>query len=165
MKNLIAYKNDPKLKAMLVKEIAWHKEQDMIIQGEYGKENGKWRGCAVGCSIHSLNLKLKTSYRYDDHSVYESALGIPIVLARLEDRIFEGLDKKIALNFPLQFAKAINVGADLSMISYKFLHWLLIDKKNGVINFTKKDNVIKSIEDVADLFKKHIAGNKVLKEE
>jgi len=44
---------------MLVAEIKAHREADQIIQGTYGEgNNGDWKGCAVGCSIHSLNRKL-----------------------------------------------------------------------------------------------------------
>ncbi len=83
---LIAFKGDKKLKSMLVKEIEWHRKQDMIIKGTYEKvENGKWRGCAVGCSIHSLNLKLGKDFKTSEHKVYEDQLGIPRQLAYLED--------------------------------------------------------------------------------
>lgn len=43
-------------KTEFLAEVRKHRENDQIVQGTYGKENGKWRGCAVGCSIHSINL-------------------------------------------------------------------------------------------------------------
>ena len=57
---------------------------------EYG---GKFKGCAVGCTIDSLNLVLGKSYKRHKHSVFEEALGIPEWLALLQDSFFENLPK------------------------------------------------------------------------
>ena len=77
-----------KRKDMMVAEIKRHQDLDMIVQRTYGEENGTWKGCAVGCSIHSINIKLKKKYSTSDHSVYETELGIPKELAYLEDALF-----------------------------------------------------------------------------
>ncbi len=155
---MIAFHGDPKLKKMMVEEIKWHQKQDKIVQGSYAL-NGKF--CAVGCSIESLNRKLGKTYNHSDHSVYEEALGIPRIIAKLEDRLFERLEKEDALKFPLQFIKAVPVGADLSMVWPKFALWLLVDKKVGVIKFAKKDQTKKSIQNVADLYQRKINGEKI----
>jgi hypothetical protein len=63
---LKAFHGDKSLKSDLVKEIKWHKEQDKIIQGTY-ETNGKY--CAVGCSIHSLNIKKGTTFSPSDHTI------------------------------------------------------------------------------------------------
>src|SRR3990167_4422879 len=127
MNTLIAYKGDKKLKSRFVKEVKWHREQDMLVQGTYGEQNGTWKGCAVACSLRSLDkmegAKFKT--RYDQHARYETALGIPEWLARLEDTIFEGLPKEDAMKWPEQFAKAINVGANLEPVKWKFCAFIL----------------------------------------
>src|SRR4051812_3973992 len=105
---MLSYKNDSKLKEMFVSEIEEHRKADQIIKGTYGEgSNGDWKGCAVGCSIHSLNRKLHKSYATNDHSVYETELGIPEWLARLEDTIFEGLPQEDAVLWPTQFAEAV----------------------------------------------------------
>ena len=70
-------------------------------------EGGK--GCAVGCTIHSA-----------DHNQYEKKLGIPIWLARVEDRLFEGMSNKSAKAWPEQFLRAINPGADLNKVRAPF---------------------------------------------
>ena len=107
-------------KTEFIKEIKWHQEQDKVLQGTYGQStNGDWRGCAVGCSIHSINRLKGKDYETDDHSIYESELGIPEWLARLEDTIFEGLPKEKAKKWPLRFAKAIKVGADLDPVKWE----------------------------------------------
>ena len=51
---LISYKNDKELKSMMIEEMKLHQKQDQLIKGVYSKINGVFKGCAVGCSIHSL---------------------------------------------------------------------------------------------------------------
>jgi hypothetical protein len=107
-------------------EIKQHQDSDSIIQGVYDSvENGKFRGCAVGCSIHSINSKLAIDISYLDHTAYETYLGIPTPLALLEDKIFEGLPPNVAKKWPLRFASAIQSGADLDKITTKFIPWVL----------------------------------------
>lgn len=109
-----AYHNDPALKQWALDKIRKHREADKLVQGIYWK-NGK--GCAVGCIIES-----------DDHAEYEAKLGIPQMLARLEDCIFEGLPNEQAMEWPERFLDSIPVGADLSLVGWKFLYWLLTEE-------------------------------------
>lgn len=108
---MLAYHNKPEIKEALLAQLKAHRLADEIIKGVYW-ENGK--GCAVGCTVHS-------GY----HTEYETKLGIPIMLARLEDVIFEGLPNEVAKLWPERFAEAINVGADLSLVGWEFQYWLL----------------------------------------
>jgi hypothetical protein len=114
---LRAYHGDLKIKRKYLSRVRAHAKADEIIHGKYW-ENGK--GCAVGCTIHGSN-----------HSEYETALGIPTVLARLEDTLFEGQSNGKAKTFPARFLSAIKPGADLSLVSWKFLHWLLTEELAG----------------------------------
>lgn len=114
---MLSFHNDPDIKAKYLARVMQHAAADEIIHGKYW-EGGK--GCAVGCSIHSAN-----------HARYETELGIPIMLARLEDRIFEGMSNGRSKQFPVQFLSAIRVGADLSLVGWKFLHWLLTEELVG----------------------------------
>lgn len=113
-----AFDGDKKLKTKYVNRVKDHRDADEIVQGIYW-ENGK--GCAVGCTMEHDNTGINI------HQRMENKLGIPSIVARLEDRIFEGLSNTEAKEFPLQFLKAINPGADLSLVSAKFFVWLLID--------------------------------------
>lgn len=132
---LQSYKNDQNLKDMFLEEIVKHRKADQILQGTYGKTvDGKWKGCAVGCSIHSLNIRLKKNYDTDDHSVYEKALGVPEWLARLEDTIFEGLSAEEAKLWPEKFAKAIPVGVNLEPIKWRFSAYLLKENIDRVLS-------------------------------
>ena len=145
-----------KLKALMVAEIKNHQKQDQIIQGTYGQENGIWKGCAVGCSIHSLNLKLDKDYSTSDHSAYEKELGIPRIIACLEDRIFEGLSVEESKKWPLQFMQAVPVGVDLKLVWPEFAVWLLTDKKHGVIQYAKTGSQRSAIQKVADLYQRKV---------
>ena len=160
---LIAFHGDAELKAAMLREIAWHREQDKIEHGHYGqnfRSQNTFKGCAVGCSINSLNrikgLKLDTG----NHADYEKYLGIPRILARLEDGIFEGMPSAESLDWPGKFLAAIPVGADLSMVWPQFAHWLLVDATDGVIKFAKKEATKLAIAAVGALFARWIAGDK-----
>ena len=156
-----AYNNDKKLKADLVAEALKHQKADEIIQGTYGDEDG-W--CAVGCTIKSYNDKRGKTFNTNDHSMYETELGIPRMLARLEDRLFEGMDLKDAKGFPVKFLRAVNVGADLSMVWTKFIIWLLIDEKDGVIKFASPKGEV-AIKNVAKLYLRKLAGDEPTRDE
>ena len=111
MTELISFHGKQEIKDNLLKQLKAHYEADEIIKGKYWK-NGK--GCAVGCSVHS-----------SDHFEYEKQLGISVVLAKLEDSIFEGLPNKEAKEFPIKFIEAIPVGVNLDSVFYKFFAQLI----------------------------------------
>ena len=115
MEKLIAYHGSEAEKTAIITQLNAHRAADEIIKGQYW-QNGNGR--AVGCTVHSC-----------DHSLYESRFGIPHMLARLEDCIFEGLPNDKAKDWPIRFMSAVNVGADLSLVGWKFLHWILTDEK------------------------------------
>ena len=102
---MVAYHNDPAIKAKYIARIQEHTAADQLIQGT-GWENGK--GCAVGCTLEDY-----------DHSRYPIELGIPEWLARLEDRIFEGLPKAEAMAWPEAFLEAIHPGAYLEPVRHQ----------------------------------------------
>lgn len=132
---MIAYHGNPKKKAAILKQLRAHAKADEIVKGVYW-ENGK--GCAVGCTVHS-----------SEHSAYESEFGIPRMLARLEDAIFEGLPNAKAKKWPIQFMSAIKPGADLHRVGWKFLYWLLTDERvNPSIKNPPMQNEVKACADV-----------------
>jgi hypothetical protein len=110
---MLSYHSDPAVKAHYLARVAGHAEADEITKGHYW-ENGK--GCAVGCTIHG-----------ETHESFERELGIPQMLAWLEDVIFEGLPNRLAKTWPERFLSAIAPGRDLSPVGWKFLHWLLTE--------------------------------------
>ena len=142
---LIAYHNLPSIKTDILAQLETHRVADEIIKGQYWS-GGK--GCAVGCTIHGSN-----------HSEYESAFGIPTLLACLEDAIFESLPKYIAKAWPERFMSAIEPGQDLSRVGFQFFHWLLTDETiNPGIDHPLVRDVLQTS---ADTFAKLIEGELV----
>ena len=146
-----AFLNDPKVKEKYLNRVQAHFDADEIIQGVYWE---KGRGCGVGCTIEG-----------SDHSRYETELGISRVIAKLEDRIFEGLENGESKEFPVKFLKAIKVGVDLSLVVPKFMLWLLSDPKDGVFQYAETEQTKKAIQEVIDLYKKKLKGKEVTIEE
>jgi hypothetical protein len=143
---LLAFHGSQEVKEKYLSRVRAHIAADEVIHGTYWE---KGKGCAVGCTIHSGN-----------HKAYEKELGIPMILARLEDGIFESLENGRAKKWPEQFLSFIPVGADLSLIWSQFAVWLLTDEKWGVIQFAKTPASKKAIQDVSDAYSKVVAGSK-----
>jgi len=148
---VIAYHGSEAIKAKYLARLRGHFEADEIAKGYYRK---KGKGCAVGCTIHS-----------SDHSAYETELGIPQAIARLEDGIFEGLSNGDAKLFPEQLLSAINIGADLSGVADRFLYWLLVDPSDGVMRYARTDGQRQVIERVGDLYARKISGEEIERQE
>jgi hypothetical protein len=110
---MLSYHSDPAIKAKYLARVEGHAEADEIIKGRYW-EAGK--GCAVGCTIHG-----------DSHADFETELGIPRILAWMEDVIFEGLPNRAAKTWPERFLQTIEPGKDMSRVAWQLLHWLLTD--------------------------------------
>jgi hypothetical protein len=134
---LLAFHNDNAVRQKYLDRVRAHKDADEIIKGAYW-ENG--RGCAVGCTIHG-----------SEHARYETELGIPQALARLEDRIFEGLTNGLAKEWPLRFLQAVPLGKDLSLVSWKFLHWLQKENLKEAKKNKMPANVIAAIKQCVDV--------------
>lgn len=81
-----------------------HREQDELVQGIYW--DGK-QGCAVGCALEVDDIQVG-----DVHDEYERQLGIPVWLARLQDRLFERALPREAMEWPERLLHIIPVGAD-----------------------------------------------------
>src|ERR1700682_1649930 len=116
---MLAFHSDPSVKEKYLNRVLAHRAADEIIHGTYWTGS---KGCAVGCTVHQDS---------DAHTAFETELGIPCAIARLEDRIFEGLPNGEAKDFPAQFLSAIRPGADLSLVVDKFLYWLLGGGQQG----------------------------------
>lgn len=149
---MLAFQDTTVSKEAVMAQLRRHAAADVIVKGRYWS-NGK--GCAVGCTIHSGN-----------HAEYETRFGIPQMLARLEDTIFEGLSNAEAKEWPLQFMTTVQPGADLSCVGWQFLHWLLTDEKiSPGINHSLVRDVVKRCADVfAPLTKGELVDTSVARE-
>jgi hypothetical protein len=113
--SLIAFRKTEISKPVILKQLRVHAKADQLIKGQYWQDG---KGCAVGCTVHC-----------GDHSLYEPKFGIPQMLARLEDCIFEGLPNVKAKAWPIRFMDAIVPGTELVLVGWKFMHWILTDDK------------------------------------
>ena len=144
---MIAYHGDKKVKSKYVRRVRAHAKADQLVQGYGYWEDGK--GCAVGCTIHG-----------SEHSAYETELGIPRAIARIEDRLFECLPTKRARRWPSQFLAAIPVGADLSMVVPRFLVFILTDCRPHA-----EGKVLESVDAVIAAYNRMIGGETISREE
>ena len=144
---LSSYHGDQAIKDKYIARMKAHMVADELIQG-IGFDGHK--GCAVGCTLNNYS-----------HYAYEMELGIPFTLAILEDNIFEDLNKKDAMTFPIEFLEAIPLGKDLGNIYNKFEIWQLVDETHGLIikMQTKEEKDI--CQDLASLHQKVIDGKEI----
>lgn len=144
---MLAFQNDKAVKATFLKRVTLHEKADEIIHGKYWEEG---KGCAVGCTIHS-----------SDHMAYERELGIPVALARLQDTLFEGMPNGHSKTFPRRFLEAVKVGADLSLVQWKFLHWLQVENHKKAVKEKMPADVISAIKQCVDVLAPMTKGQKV----
>jgi hypothetical protein len=149
---LISFYGKQEIKDAKIADLKKHRELDNLMQKSYF-DRDKQKGCAVTCTMFSpedfKSLKVNTS---DIHGRYETQLGIPRIIARLEDRIFEGMPIDAAKEWPLKFIEAVPVGVNIEHVWRKFMIWLLIDDTAGVIKFTKREDSRQAIRNVAEAF-------------
>ena len=143
---MLAYHGDKSIKTKYLQRVKLHAAADELIKGK-GWENGK--GCAIGCTLEAY-----------DHSRYPIELGIPEALARLEDVIFEGLPNGKAKAWPAAFLAAIRPGADLSLVQWKFLHWLQIENHKFAIKRKFPAEVVNTIKQCANTLIPFTKGEK-----
>ncbi len=102
----ILTKNTDKLR----EEIAAHVAADSIVQGIYWDKGGK-RGCFIGCLA-----------KRDDPSLNEATYGLPVMVQRIAENIFEALPANEAKAFFAAFPDAVGCdGKDLSAVGWQFL--------------------------------------------
>ena len=139
---MLAYHNDPTIKSDILAQLAKHRAADELVQGYGYWQDGK--GCAVGCTLYS-----------GDHMEYETRFGIPVMIARLEDCIFEWLPVEAARAWPERLMSSIAPGADLSRVGWQFLYWLLTDEQvnPGISHPTVRDAARQCADVIAPMTK------------
>lgn len=163
---LLTYLGSPQLKADFLAQIGQHEAADALIKGTYGRLDGDqhFRGCAVGCSLHSLSLlhgksAAESADHTDQHGRYEAELGWPTWLAYLEDHLFETMPNELALTWPRRLAEAVPVGAVIDdIVLAKILRWTLAHEEFGVRHATDDAEVHWWIDTIVAAFDAEIAG-------
>lgn len=141
---VLSYHDDKAVKTKFVARARAHQKADEIVKGQYW-EDGK--GCAVGCLVHGSS-----------HNKLAEELAIPLQMAYLIDRLFEGMPIEAAKKFPLRFVQAIPVGADLEKVMDRFFLALLSDPKQGVM-LSANDSVRSRIQTVIALYTRQVAAD------
>lgn len=137
----LTYHNNPYLKDRVVRAAEDHRQADRFVQGAYlATGDGEWRGCSVGCTVAPLLAAERgvpvtqvSSVRW--HGEESRLLGIPEWLARVQDRVFEGLGNDHTEWTPRLLA-AIPVGVShesLSVARDEWLRDLLHDPARGAV--------------------------------
>jgi len=94
----------------LRQQVAAHVAADAITQGSYWDEDSK-RGCFIGCLAHS-----------DDPGINEQTYGLPVMVQRIAESIFESLPDDEAKAFFAALPDAVGCdGKDLSKVGWQFL--------------------------------------------
>jgi len=94
----------------LRQQVAAHVAADSITQGSYWDEGSK-RGCFIGCLAHS-----------DDPGINEQTYGLPVMVQRIAESIFEALPDDEAKAFFAALPDAVGCdGKDLSKVGWQFL--------------------------------------------
>jgi len=100
--------------AQLTATVREHVAADAVIQGDYWDPETQ-RGCFIGCLVHSENP-----------AAIEHTYGIPVMLVRIAETIFERLPADEAREFFAAFPAAVGRdGKDLSRVSWQFLAQVL----------------------------------------
>lgn len=157
MESLKSYHGDSNLKFLVISEMERHRVADQFIKGSYERSDGVFKGCAVGCTIDSINKILGKSYNYNSHEAFEETIGVPTWLAYLQDRIFEGLPCGEDSQFAVDFLSSIPIGIDLNCIRNKFFSFLMgenIKLVRGLSDLTDelRDQFVSCIQGVLDLY-------------
>ena len=94
--------------ALLEEEVVKHVEEDRVVQAVYW--NGS-TGCFIGCLSHSGDtLKIEEKY------------GLPVMVQRIAESIFEDLPAKESVAFFAAFPEAVACdGKDLSRVGWQFM--------------------------------------------
>ena len=101
---MILTRNTTELRQVVQQHVA----ADSVIQGNYWDGS---RGCFIGCLNHS-----------DDPTGAEKQYGLPVMVQRIAESIFERLPSKDAVKFFAALPNAIGCdGKDLSRIGWQFL--------------------------------------------
>ena len=148
-----AFSNTEVTKEEVLASLAEHRKADRLISGRYW-ENG--RGCAIGCTIHDFRSGFENK-----HATYEPLFGIPRELAYLEDTIFEHLPSKVSQKWPERFMAAVPIGADLTFVAHRFVHWLLGGTDSPIAKWQDEPHIVT----VRELYDRELAGDPPTQEE
>lgn len=121
---MLAFHGDRGLKSFVLATLADPRVADRLVKDQYLKDGS---GSTIGCTLEAVLPRrgLDDGFGHAAHALYEVELGIPRILAHLEDRIFERLPEEASQRWPERFISAVRPGDDLTMVWPRFALWLL----------------------------------------
>ena len=129
---LAAYNNSETEKSKYVSRMQAHIDADELVKG-LGFEDG--RGCAVGCTLNKY-----------EHSAYESELGMPVWVAKMNDELHENTSDSVWPTLQLNFLQAVPVG---------FSEWEKL--RHRLCSFIQARNIKRvQVLDISDELKKAV---------
>jgi hypothetical protein len=135
-----------------------HEVQDQFITGTYGHMNGTFKGCDIGCTIHSAKVLgvIPQDTGWDSHETVAKLFGLPIELPQLFDAIFEGTTKP----FAPRWYRVLRHGADYSLVVPKLVIWMADDAEHGLRKIVGDDaKSLVLIDCVVALYRRRIEGD------
>jgi hypothetical protein len=100
----------PAQKAEFLDQSRKHFEADALIKGAYGRDDGGFKGCSVGCHLHHImpgaTAEMVVGATYKHRRVAEH-YGYPEWLAYLQDTVFEGLPDGDNRRWHVQLAETL----------------------------------------------------------
>ena len=136
-------------KAKFVKIAKQPREADRFIQGNWLQDNdteeGMHRGCFFGCMMQSEDSVLETATK---------EMGLPAWIVHVAERIFEGLPKAEAKEFPVQLLEAIATTTDTEQVWKDWNYTILMDEEHGQYKYCGDNQQCQdAVKQCADLFK------------
>lgn len=133
VKTYRAFYGDASLRNAIVERVRQHIDADQIVTSSAATpicDEAKGQYSLMGAALHAA-----------DAERYEGTFGIPAHVARLEEVTHGFLMQEVAdtdgnkkyafreptLNYPLDWLKAIPLGADVQSVTSEFIRWFLLD--------------------------------------
>jgi len=137
------FNNDESLKNELLKDLLRHQELDAFVQGKWltGEkvEGNGFKGCFYGCTMQTESNAIgKFSEKY----------SVDLWYCHLTEKLFEGLPKEEALEFPYKSIEIIPLGYDFNRLKSAWFKENLLKQKQWV----KDASVLKVLDECASLF-------------
>lgn len=165
-----AFQGDAALRESVVARVRGHIQAGHIVpasfKGPVG-DAGNQRFSLMGAALDTGDLQ-----------VFESKLGIPAAVGRLQENVHGLFGKQVEeagkMEWrlpsphdakPLQWWQAIPPGADLQSLPSRFFAWLLRERSTEVYPYVLGDNVRSTMESLAQLHERYARGDAPADEE
>ncbi|MFK7796739.1 MAG: hypothetical protein AB8E82_04740 [Aureispira sp.] len=122
-----SYLNDQKLQQQALQQLQKAIDNELLLQDPHSiYRDHYWnegKGSAIGCIGQSNDL-----------ATIATQLGIPIQILKIQNHIFQFLEKEKAQQFSVDFLNAIPVGQDIRAVWKKYFIWLLAEVDHSTLD-------------------------------